>query len=155
MSKAVAILPERLSLGTHVPGASEVESVGAIGSVVARGSPEFAKLVRANSSDLVVKDEEGSGADRLMTPRLHSRLLRLSELVKRQWPGVKLRISEAWDERREHGPRSLHYEGRAADITTSDKDTSKLGRLARLAVDAGLDWVYYEDRLHVHVSVRR
>jgi hypothetical protein len=148
-------LPERLRLGVHVPDASEAETVGAINGVVARGSPEFAKLIRADHADLVVKDEEGSGADRLMTPRLHSRLMRLSELVKREWPGVKLRISEAWDERREHLPKSIHYEGRAADITTSDKDASKLGRLARLAVDAGLDWVYYEDRSHVHISVRK
>jgi len=32
-------------------------------------------------------------------------------------------------------------------------DGTRLGRLAQLAVDAGLDWVYFENAAHVHVSV--
>lgn len=145
----------RMSVGQRVPDTAEASAIGPLEGRVRPGTTAFASLVRCDDADIVFKDEEHTGADRMMTRALRDKLRRLSPRVTREWPALRLRVTEAWDERREHGENSVHYEGRAADITTSDVDSSKLGRLGRLAVLSGLDWVFYEDGSHVHVSVAR
>jgi hypothetical protein len=141
--------------GQRFPDTAETTVIGIPAGKIRRGTSAYGALVRCEREDIAFKDEEGTGADRMMTPRLLSRLERLSAAVSRRWPDSRLRVTEAWDERGEHGDKSAHYEGRAADITTDPRDPKKLGHLARMAVYAGLDWVFYEDDTHVHVSVRR
>jgi hypothetical protein len=158
-NRAVAQLIARagtdLKLHQTVPKKTETEAVGAIAKKIKRTDPEFATLVANNNADIEFKDEEGTGADRMMTQRLSDKLDALATLVKTEWTSNKLRVTEAWDENSEHWSKSQHYEGRAADLTVDDKDSAKLGRLGRLAVDAGLDWVFYENQQHVHASVTK
>jgi hypothetical protein len=145
----------QLVVGERWPNVPEANVVGPADAPISRASAGFKSLIECESCPIVFKDEERNRSDRFMTPRLRTSLVQLSKLVSQTWPKLGLRVTEAWDDRREHGPGSVHYEGRAADITTSDQDPAKLGTLAALAVKAGFDWVYYEDATHVHVSVRR
>lgn len=145
----------QLAIGERMPNEVEARVVGAADEPIMRGSGSFKTLIHCEDCPFVFKDEERNKSDRMMTPRLRRNLVQLSKLVSQTWPKLELRVTEAWDDRREHGAGSLHYEGRAADITTSDQDPAKLGTLAALAVRAGFDWVFYENASHVHVSVKR
>jgi hypothetical protein len=141
-----------LSLGERVPDRSEGSAVGPFRGLIPRSSPN---LVRNNNPNIVFANDEGNNDDRYMTRRLQEKTDILAELVMREWPGVRLRVTDAWDEGEGHSSTSRHYEGRAVDITTFPRDRSKLGRLGSLAVEAGYDWVFYEDPQHIHASVAR
>jgi Hedgehog amino-terminal signalling domain len=151
---AIAHLDD-FQIGDKVPNKAERTVVGATSDVIKRDTPAFSALTKNENADVVFKDEEGTGADRMMTDKLSARVDALAALVKTEWTGTKLRITEAWDENMEHGLRSIHYEARAADLTTAPVDGAKLGRLARLAVNAGFEWVFFENALHVHVSMSK
>lgn len=144
-----------LTQGQHMPETSEVATCGSISGKIRRDDARFGALVFNDNPGIAFKDEEHTGADRMMTPRLKQKLDNLAIRVAEEWAGVRLRVTEAWDENDEHAGNSLHYEGRAADLTTMPIDGNKLGRLSRLAIEAGCDWVFFENSAHVHVSVRK
>lgn len=149
-------IPTALAAGRYWPsGVGEYEQLRRLGTpatgvMVSAGDPS---LVRVDHPLIVFKAEEGTDADRWMTRPVSERLIRLAELVSKEWAaeGIRLRVTEAWDPEREHGRRSLHYEGRAVDLTTSDRDQSKYPKLGSLAIQAGFAWVYNE-RDHIHAS---
>jgi hypothetical protein len=46
----------------------------------------------------------------MMTTKPGARHDSLAARVKAERPGIKLRVTEAWDENNEHGTNSTHYE---------------------------------------------
>ena len=144
--------PQELRVGQHYPSASQKQVVMKIQERLEATSEH---LILNKNRNIDFKDEEGTQADMRMTPRLAESLNLLAKLVMHEWPGTKLRVTEAWDPEGEHSKMSTHYEGRAADITLKPRELDKYGRLAGLAIQAGFDWVFYEDQYHIHVSVKR
>ena len=127
---------QSLQPGERVPsGVSESDSSASASNCpnpIVRDSTRFLNLHENYNSDVVFKDEEGTGADRYMTWRCSYTLASLASLVSSEWSGVKVRVTEAWDENNEHSANSLHYCGRAVDLTTSDRDLGKYGRLGEI-----------------------
>ncbi|MCB9533320.1 MAG: hypothetical protein H6698_03195 [Myxococcales bacterium] len=137
-----------------------------------RLSPHFDRVEfkneEVNDSNATRADErDHRDEDFLMDPNAAAALATLAELVLAEWrdpvsggPAVSLRVTEAFDSLIEHQTRSSHYQGRAIDLTlspvpaaTGDERRAWYGRLARLAVCAGFDYVLFENQYHVHASV--
>ena len=123
---------------------------------------------RPPAANAAVDRRDHQDEDYLMDPAAAAALVRLADLVAREWqdpltggPAFRLRVTEAFDSMHEHSARSTHYQGRANDLTlspvpaaTGDARRAFYGRLSRLAVCAGYDYVLFENQAHVHASVR-
>ena len=130
-----------------------------------RDSCGYNQLVGLVDASIVFKAEElppFDTEDILMHPAMISPLARLNQLVQAEWGGAyQLRVTDAYDSLLEHDPPesepsgrySLHYEGRAIDLTLWPVDYSQYGRLCALAHCAGFDWVHNEVT-HCHASIK-
>lgn len=151
--------------GSQAPNLDELDerAAGALTQPISAASPALRRLVRNDNADIEFADEEmekqprpaKSYEDHYATLACSARLDHLAWLVKRRWPGVFLRVLEAWDQERRHGPASLHYEGRAFDLATSELSRAPLNELGGLALRAGFHFVAHHSRDYIHVACRR
>src|SRR6266404_6109132 len=103
-------MPTRtLKLKDKVPNVSEAEAVGPCKAAILRGSAELLKLIRNGDEKIVFKSEEANKEhDRMMTCRLNEKVNVLADLVEAAFPGLKPRITEAWNNRTTHAQTSRH-----------------------------------------------
>lgn len=159
-----------LDSGQHISlsGSYTETQTSAAGPMVCRiapGSCGYPYLVGDLNPNIVYKREEQPPFDQediLMHPAMILPLSRLSNLVLEEWGGeVRLRVTDAYDSLLEHDLAqldesrkiSLHFEGRAIDLTTLPVDRTRYGRLCALAHCAGFDWVMNEGD-HCHAAVK-
>ena len=130
-----------------------------------RDSCGYHQLMGIVDPSIVFKQEEAAPFDTediLMHPAMLQPLARLNQLVQAEWGGsYQLRVTDAYDSLLEHDPPdsepsrrySLHYEGRAIDLTLWPIDYRHYSRLCALAHCAGFDWVLNETT-HCHASIK-
>ncbi len=147
--------PARFPPNTCLPDVRETEACGAID--LATFSPGR-DLVFVDDHRVWWESDAKGGRDGECDHSMHRRLAtpfrRLVELAA--GCGARLKVHDAYRATGIHSPRSLHREGRAIDLTSDD---ISLEEVAKLAWQAGFDWVYHEcprsGGHHVHASVRR
>lgn len=167
-SDALCSIPE-LDTGIHISASgsyteTQTEAAGPMICRIERGSCAYERLIGNLDGAIVFKREETPPYDEediLMHPAMLGPLTRLNELVQQEWNGeVQLRVTDAYDSLLEHhlfqpdeNKRvSLHFEGRAIDLTTYPVNRDLYGRLCALAHCAGFDWVHNEED-HCHAAI--
>ncbi|XP_068758778.1 sonic hedgehog protein-like [Montipora capricornis] len=150
-----------MRLKQSIPNLEEtsISASGKYTGKVRRGSEAYEALELNYNPDIVFKDDK-HGDTRRMTKNCNDKINTLAARVKEKWgrEGVKLRVITAYDiddlNIRRHDKPSLHHEGRAVDLTTSDRDKDKYPELGRMAHDAGFNWVLYASKGYIHASVK-
>ena len=145
--------------------ATQTEAAGPMMCRIERESCGYYYLVGNLNARIVFKREETPPFDEediLMHPNMVLPLHRLSNLVFEEWGGyVQLRVTDAYDSLLEHDLNqvdenrkvSLHFEGRAVDLTTWPIEPERYPRLCALAQCAGFAWVHNEGT-HCHAAIK-
>ncbi len=164
--KPVREAPERFKRDSYFPAKRESEASGAIiDSDFSAGRDlvyvDDARVWWESDNDGDTDDE----CDHSMHVVIEIPFRRLVNLVEAT--GWQLRVQEAYRATGTHSRKSLHKQGRALDLTVDNFGEVKLTpfekiaayeKLAKLAWQAGFDWVYYENSAgggpHIHASVK-
>ncbi len=144
---------------------TETMAAGPMLCRIERDSCAYYQLIGNLGPTIVFKKEEEppyNQEDILMHPAMLLPLTRLDALVQAEWQGEYwLRVTDAYDSLLEHDlaqldedrKNSLHFEGRAIDLTTWPIEPGRYGRLCALAHCAGFDWVHHEGD-HCHAAIK-
>jgi len=143
---------------------TQTEAAGPMLCRIEPGTCAYHLMVGELDPTIVFKREEEPPYDHediLMHPAMLLPLWRLNELVTEEWGGqIRLRVTDAYDSLLEHDlgqpdenrKNSLHFEGRAIDLTTWPIEPNRYSRLCSLAHCAGFDWVHNEGD-HCHAAI--
>ena len=159
---------EKFARDTYLPNKRESEASVAIAEVDFSAGRDLVYVEDKRAwweSDNDDKDNDDE-CDHSMHAAMEIPFRRLANLVAAtgKW---QLRVQEAYRENGVHASKSMHKQGRAIDLTVENLRGKKLTpfekiaayeELAKLAWQAGFDWVYYENSKgtgpHIHASVR-
>ncbi|XP_010209644.1 PREDICTED: sonic hedgehog protein, partial [Tinamus guttatus] len=147
-----------LAYKQFIPNVAE-KTLGASGRYegkITRNSERFKELTPNYNPDIIFKDEENTGADRLMTQVEPRRYLYLCLLTSLSNPKGRICLSIFERPPFPSPPPPPAPQTRLVpplNVNPISPD-NKYGILARLAVEAGFDWVYYESKAHIHCSVK-
>lgn len=157
--------PEKFPRDTYLPKMKEGE---ASGGIKPQGFSAGRDLIYVDDPRVWWESDHDGDTDDECDHTMHKSMeepfRRLVNLCEKA--GWQLRVQETYRPDGIHATKSLHKEGRAIDITvdkepklTPFEKIAAYEELAKLAWQAGFDWVYYEYRRgsgpHVHASVKR
>lgn len=150
-------------VGSTIPAATEMDTVGTLDDFVTPACPAFARLVNSTDPLLSFGPATSTAIPSLMTTRLRDKLSVLAATVAldTRFNGLRVHVVSAYEFPPASGTNAtLHHAGQAARlnvVNVASPGTAVasifLQHLGRLAAFAGLDWVHYADASYLYVSV--